>query len=109
YYYAAAREVLDWTAAHLTPENMEWLRGLPYNRVEGEVVYGHASPREPSAFEYVFALEQAEDLLVRAEKLSHLTFIGHAHPQRAFMLGPEVRDIWSERVRIEDNLKYLCS
>src|SRR5438067_12859362 len=39
YYYAAAREVLDWTALHLTPENMEWLRGLPYQQVEAEITY----------------------------------------------------------------------
>src|ERR1700716_1321358 len=41
YYYAAAREVLDWTALHLSKENMEWLRSLPYVREEGPVTYGH--------------------------------------------------------------------
>src|SRR5437588_12510458 len=60
YYYAAARDVLDWTALQLSKENMEWLRGLPYQRAEGEVTYGHASPGDPQAFDYVFALEQAE-------------------------------------------------
>src|SRR5436190_3409686 len=109
YYYAAAREVLDWTALQLSKANMEWLRGLPYQRAEGDVTYGHASPRDPSAFEYVFALEQAEDLVERAEHLAHLTFIGHSHLQRAFLLGAEVRDVWHERVLIDDGLKYLCS
>jgi diadenosine tetraphosphatase ApaH/serine/threonine PP2A family protein phosphatase len=109
YYYAAAREVLDWTALHLSKENMEWLRSLPYVHEEGPVTFGHASPRDPAAFEYVFALEQAEDLVVRAEKLAHLTFIGHSHLQRAFLLGADVKDVWSERVRIEDGNKYLCS
>jgi diadenosine tetraphosphatase ApaH/serine/threonine PP2A family protein phosphatase len=109
YYYAAAREVLDWTALQLSPENMEWLRGLPYSRSEGEVTYGHASPRDPAAFEYVFALEQAEDLLERAGHLAHLTFIGHSHLQRAFLLGEQVKDVWSERVVIEEGRKYLCS
>jgi diadenosine tetraphosphatase ApaH/serine/threonine PP2A family protein phosphatase len=109
YYYAAAREVLDWTAVHLSPENLEWLRGLAYTHVEGNVMYGHASPRDPGAFEYVFALEQAEDLVVRAPKLHHLTFIGHSHLQRAFQLGAKVKDVWQERVRIEDASTYLCS
>lgn len=109
YYYAAAREVLDWTALHLSKENLDWLRGLSYQQVEGEVVYGHASPRDPAAFEYVFALEQAEDLVVRSEKLARLNFIGHSHLQRAFLLGERVRDVWSERVRIEDGRTYLCS
>ena len=109
YYYAAAREVLDWTALHLSPENKAWLQGLPYTQTEGRVMYGHASPRDPTAFEYVFALEQAEDLLIRADKLAHLTFIGHSHLQRAFLLGEVVKDVWEEKVRIEDSNTYLCS
>ena len=109
YYYAAAREVLDWTALHLSPENMQWLQGLPYQRSEGEVTYGHASPRDPQAFEYVFALEQAEDLLARGEKLPPLTFIGHSHLQRAFQLGNPVKDVWSERVRVDGARRYLIS
>ena len=109
YYYGAAREVLDWTALQLTPQNMEWLRGLPYQKAEGEVVFGHASPRDPQAFEYVFALEQAEDLVVRADKLAPLTFIGHSHLQRAFLLGDTVKDVWSESVFIEPGSRYLCS
>jgi diadenosine tetraphosphatase ApaH/serine/threonine PP2A family protein phosphatase len=109
YYYAAAREVLDWTALHLSTENMKWLKGLEYQQLEGAVCFGHASPRDPAAFEYVFALEQAEDLVVRAGKLAHLTFIGHSHLQRAFLLEATVKDVWSERVRIEDGNTYLCS
>jgi predicted phosphodiesterase len=109
YYYAAAREVLDWTVAELTAANMEWLRGLAYVKDEGAVLYGHASPRDPLAFEYVFALEQAEDLVIRAPRLAHLTFIGHSHLQRAFLLGAKVKDVWSERVRIDDDSTYLCS
>jgi diadenosine tetraphosphatase ApaH/serine/threonine PP2A family protein phosphatase len=109
YYYAAAREVLDWTALRLSKDNLEWLQSLPYQKTEGWVTFGHASPRDPAAFEYVFALEQAEDLVVRAETLSHLTFIGHSHLQRAFLLGTTVRDVWSEKVHIDDSGTYLCS
>ncbi|HUJ27137.1 MAG TPA: metallophosphoesterase family protein [Myxococcales bacterium] len=109
YYYAAAREVLDWTAQQLSAPNKAWLQGLPYQVVEGDVCYGHGSPRDPAAFEYVFAMEQAEDLVVRAEKLAPLTFIGHSHLQRAFLLGAEVRDVWSEQVHIEQGKTYLCS
>ena len=109
YYYAAAREVLDWTASTLTIQNLAWLKGLVYSRPEGPVMYGHGSPREPSAFEYVFALEQAEDLVERAARLYHLTFIGHSHLQRAFLLGSPVQDVWQERVKIDPDHTYLCS
>jgi len=109
YYYAAARDALDWTARQITPQNRAWLQKLPYTRDEGQVLYGHASPRDPAAFEYVFALEQAEDLVVRAPRLAHLTFIGHSHLQRAFLLGQPVRDVWEERLKIERGSTYLCS
>jgi diadenosine tetraphosphatase ApaH/serine/threonine PP2A family protein phosphatase len=109
YYYAAAREVLDWTALHLSQENMAWLRALPYAWQEGDVMWGHGSPRDPPAFEYVFALEQAEDLAERAESLSPITFIGHSHLQRAFQLGAPVRDVFTERLRLDPSQTYLFS
>src|ERR1700694_1215454 len=34
YYYAAARDVLDWTALQLSKENLAWLKGLEYQQVE---------------------------------------------------------------------------
>jgi diadenosine tetraphosphatase ApaH/serine/threonine PP2A family protein phosphatase len=102
--------VLDWTALHLSPENMAWLRSLPYTKQEGSVLWGHGSPRDPASFEYVFALEQAEDLVLRTPgDLPHLTFIGHSHLQRAFRLIPTVEDVFEERLRIEEGNKYLCS
>ena len=109
FYYAAAREVLDWTATRLSAANMAWLKSLPYGVPEGDVLFGHGSPLEPSAFEYIFALEQAEDLVSRTSALSHLTFIGHSHLQRAFLLFPKVKDVWSDRVQIHGGQKYLCS
>lgn len=109
FYYQAAREALDWTAARISPVNLAWLKSLPYSVPEGEIVYGHGSPLEPEAFEYIFALEQAEDLVIRADHLAHLTFIGHSHLQRAYLLSPKVKDIWAERVPIAAGNKYLCS
>jgi diadenosine tetraphosphatase ApaH/serine/threonine PP2A family protein phosphatase len=109
FYYQAARDVLDWTAQRLTPDNMAWLRSLPYSVPEKDVLFGHGSPLEPSSFEYIFALEQAEDLVLRAQDLAHLTFIGHSHLQRAFLLFPKVKDVWSDRVTIHPGQKYLCS
>src|SRR5204863_8446581 len=47
--------------------------------------------------------------VLKAEDLAHLTFIGHSHLQRAYLLLPRVMDIWAERVIIERGNKYLCS
>jgi len=62
----------------------------------------------------MFAREGAKVVLVnrsaeRADKLAQLTFIGHSHLQRAFQLLPTVKDVFDERLRIEDGNRYLCS
>ena len=44
YYYDAARHALDLHAAILSPENMEWLRALPYEVREGSLGFCHGSP-----------------------------------------------------------------
>ena len=109
FYYQAARDALDWTVERISPDNMAWLKSLPYSIPDQGVVYGHGSPHEPEAFEYIFALEQAEDLVLRAGNLAPLTFIGHSHLQRAYLLEPRVKDVWAERVQIMPGQKYLCS
>src|SRR5436309_15442667 len=45
YYYAAAREVLDWTASRLLRENLIWMRSLLYSHVDEYVHYVHARLR----------------------------------------------------------------
>ncbi len=72
YYYAAAREVLDWTALHLSPENMAWLRMLPYTKQEGKVLWGHASPRDPEQVPVQHRELRAAARLRPARLLRHL-------------------------------------
>src|ERR1041385_8810604 len=61
YYYEAARHALDLHAAWLSPENMAWLRSLPYEVREAaaDVTFCHGSPLHVEEFEYIFAPEQA--------------------------------------------------
>src|SRR5450631_2453143 len=61
YYYEAARHALDVHASMLSPENMTWLKTLPYeNRLdEIDVLLCHGSPVRLEEFEYIFAPEQA--------------------------------------------------
>jgi predicted phosphodiesterase len=51
YYYDAARQALDLHAAILSPENMAWLRGLPYEVREGNLAFCHGSPVNIEEFE----------------------------------------------------------
>ncbi|HXU81877.1 MAG TPA: metallophosphoesterase, partial [Polyangia bacterium] len=90
YYYPAARDALDAHAAVLSPDNLEWLRALPYidKLTDIDVHLCHGSPIRIEEFEYIFAPEQARELLPIWDELGHLTVIGHSHLCKVFALTP---------------------
>ncbi|HRI06862.1 MAG TPA: metallophosphoesterase family protein, partial [Nannocystaceae bacterium] len=90
YYYEAARHALDVHASQLTPENMAWLKGLPYRHTLGDVGVDlcHGSPLRLEEFEYIFAPEQARECLAIWDELQSLTLIGHSHLCKVFALRP---------------------
>src|SRR5512143_1917045 len=63
YYYDAARQALDLHAEMLSPDNMEWLKTLPYEVREGDLTFCHGSPINLEEFEYIFSVEQATRFL----------------------------------------------
>ncbi|NOZ86348.1 MAG: metallophosphoesterase family protein [Deltaproteobacteria bacterium] len=110
FYYDAARDVLDWTIAQLSSDNMEWLRSLEFIHREEDIVLCHGSPVNPRDFEYIFALEQARQLLDHRDKLSTLNFIGHSHLCKAFAIGPEqVHDVIASRLSFRKGYSYMIS
>ena len=110
YYYDAARQALDTHSAMLTPENMCWLRSLPYEHREQGLSYCHGSPINIEEFDYIFSLEQAEELLESYEELARVTFIGHSHLCKAFALAPsEVHEVVALRFSIREHFKYIIS
>jgi diadenosine tetraphosphatase ApaH/serine/threonine PP2A family protein phosphatase len=70
-----------WTRDQLTPENLEWLRGLPQGpiAVNGFLV-AHGSPLDED--EYIASSDDAANLFDYLE--SSITFIGHTHLQGGF-------------------------
>ncbi len=110
FYYEAARQALDWSASVITEENLNWLRSLPYTYRVGEVGFCHGSPVEPRAYEYIFALEQARELMPFATHLPEVTFIGHSHLCKAFAIGTgEVNDVVAQKFGIRRGYKYIIS
>lgn len=110
YYYDAARQALDWTAGVLSPENMAWLRALPYAWREGEVAFCHGSPVEPEAYEYVFGLEQARALAPEDGDLPEVTFIGHSHLGRIFAYTKgDVVEVRTDVLDLRKGHRYLIS
>jgi diadenosine tetraphosphatase ApaH/serine/threonine PP2A family protein phosphatase len=112
YYYDAARSVLDNHAALLSDENMAWLQSLPYRYPMGDlgVQFSHGSPVCPEEFDYVFALDQARELLPHADSLPIATFIGHSHLCKVFILDEgEVTEVTSTAFQLRENVHYIIS
>lgn len=112
YYYDAARKVLDAHKNALTPENMTWLRNLPYTKRfnEYDIMLCHGSPVDVEEFDYIFLPEQAYALLPYYDSLSHVTFIGHSHLCRVFELGrTNVNEIATKSFSLAPDKKYVIS
>ena len=112
YYYPAARDALDAHAAVLSPSNMEWLRQLPYidKLTDIDVHLCHGSPVRIEEFEYIFAPEQARELLPIWDELGHLTLIGHSHLCKVFALTPYgVEELPIVDFTLEKDKRYVVS
>src|SRR5512134_1112338 len=111
FYYDAARHALDWTASRIEPSHLEWLRSLPYaHRIEG-TQFTHGNPLSPEAYEYVFAIEQARELLPHVEALAEVNFVGHSHLCKTFALHPggDVTEVVATRFGLRRGYKYVVS
>jgi diadenosine tetraphosphatase ApaH/serine/threonine PP2A family protein phosphatase len=109
-YYEAAQEALSWCRGQLSPDNLAWLRALPYTAREGDVAFCHGSPADPEAFEYLCSEQQASDLQASETVLAPVTLIGHSHLPIAFHLGPRgVRKMASSTVECEGPGAYIIT
>jgi len=122
YYYDAARQALDLHASILSPDNMKWLQGLPYEVREGGpesangapkdhiISFCHGSPINIEEFEYIFAPEQAARCLPEWDRLADVTFIGHSHLCKSFALEPEdVHEVVAQKFELRPGHKYIIS
>jgi len=112
YYYEAARHALDVHASMLSPENMAWLKTLPYQHKldEIDVLLCHGSPVRLEEFEYIFAPEQARECLPIWDKLGHITLIGHSHLCKVFALTrSSVEELPAVDFDLAPDKKYIVS
>jgi len=112
YYYEAARHALDVHAAMISPENMQWLKALPYQHKldDCDVLLCHGSPVRLEEFEYIFAPEQARECLPLWDKLGHITLIGHSHLCKVFALTrTSVVELPATDFTLEPGKKYIVS
>ncbi|MEQ9503198.1 MAG: metallophosphoesterase family protein [Deltaproteobacteria bacterium] len=110
YYYDAAREALDWCRERLSPDNLGWLEGLPYTHRVEHVELSHGSPFQPEEYDYIFALDQARDLIVQKDDLADVTFIGHSHLTKVFALTEDdALDVVAPKFTLKPEMKYVIT
>ncbi len=78
-----------WTKQKLTPENLEWVKALPFGPIKpekiGDVQCVHGSPLDED--EYIIIIRDA--YLPMTETDVSLTFFGHTHIQGGFAVDGE--------------------
>src|SRR5688572_17882072 len=115
YYYEAARHALDVHAAMISPDNMAWLKALPYQHKldEVDVLLCHGSPVRLEEFDYIFAPEQARECLPMWDEMAQLTLIGHSHLCKVFALTAtsveELPAVPTTDLHLEKGKKYIVS
>ena len=110
YYYDAARQALDFHKNLLSPDNMQWLKSLPYSRRVDDLYFCHGSPLSIEEFDYIFSPEQAAQCLPIQDQLGTLTFIGHSHWCKSFALtDDDVYEVVSPRFEIRPGHRYIIS
>lgn len=110
YYYDEARDALAWTRESLSEENIEYLKSLPYFRIEEEICFVHGEPIAPERFNYVYTLEQATALSQHYELLRNVTFVGHSHLRRVYeMSDREAVELPVDNFTMRADRKYVIA
>jgi diadenosine tetraphosphatase ApaH/serine/threonine PP2A family protein phosphatase len=75
--HSEAREVIEWTRGQLSPEHMQFLAELPLTREKNGMLFVHASANNPSKWQYVTGVDEAETSLFATD--CKMVFSGHVH------------------------------
>jgi len=77
-----ARHVIEWTRAHLSPEQIDWLASLPMTQQRGDHLYVHANAWQPAGWDYVHSRSEAVRSLHATD--ARYTFCGHMHEPKLY-------------------------
>ncbi|MFN2509149.1 MAG: metallophosphoesterase, partial [Chthoniobacterales bacterium] len=102
-----AEQAIDWTRAHLTEADKEWLGGLRLTCQVRDFTIVHATLDTPGEWGYVFNNLDA----VASFTYQHTTvcFFGHTHVAGAFVRNDGVKRVKMEQLMIEPGKKYFVN
>lgn len=104
-----ARQAIEWTTDQLTEESKEFLKSLQYTRSYGDFMIVHASPDEPTRWNYILNLEDAAQGF--AAFTEQICFIGHSHTPWVIPLPPDGRMRVSHEypLTVKEKFRYLIN
>lgn len=77
YFNEVAKRAITWTRQTLTSENEQFLRQIPLTIEAADMLFVHASPREPESWNYVITMGDARQSFQHYGQ--RVCFIGHSH------------------------------
>ncbi len=88
-FHPAAATVVDWTRRQLRPDQMDFLRSLPYTLVLRDFTLVHSTLDTPEMWGYVFDKFEADANF--AYQRTAVCFYGHTHVPIAFEKAGDIR------------------
>lgn len=77
-----ARDAIYWTRAQLGVRERAFLAALPLTARQGDLLFVHASARQPESWPYIHGRHQAELCMNAAD--AAVCFVGHVHRQMLY-------------------------
>ena len=106
-FHPLAADVVTWTRAQLSPEQIAYLAGLPFKAPVESFQLVHSTLDTPEMWGYVFDKFEADANF--NYQTSALCFFGHTHVPLAFEKTNEVRFGLYERIKLTFGRKYFVN
>jgi diadenosine tetraphosphatase ApaH/serine/threonine PP2A family protein phosphatase len=108
YFNEIAKRSIIWTRQNLSPENEQFLRDLPLTLEMLDMLFVHASPRCPEAWNYVITIGDARQSFKHFGQ--KLCFIGHSHtPFIVENIDDNLSCPTEPAVELKDDRRYLVN
>lgn len=104
---ALAEAAINWTRAHLTDQDKEWLRALPFTKQVRNFTLVHATLDGPEQWGYVF--NSLDAIASFAYQQTTVCFFGHTHVAGAFVRDDGVKKLKVDQLPIEESKKYFIN
>jgi diadenosine tetraphosphatase ApaH/serine/threonine PP2A family protein phosphatase len=109
YFNPWARSAIEWTASKLNQASIDFLLNLPLKEAVDGFTIVHATPNNPSAWNYIITIGDAVKNFDEFD--GQICFIGHSHVPMivAVTRSGDYRVIRDNPVRLETEMRYIIN